>query len=380
VNNRVPFVALLVLVVSSGTLTLLAAGGRQAADAGRALPHAPATIPLRELSHTEISGQGGLVAWADPTRCDSDGNVYFLLAPHTTPREVESAARAGRSLPLSPRQVVRISVDGRKSTTFDPGLGSKLADASTLTTLGMAVDPQGTLYLLVWATWGSVGGETEKSGQYIVSISDEGKVRSQVEVDWHEMLVHQLEVFGSGAFLLRGRRTGSDEARVAIQSASGGALQDVMGWSGYPTTLVEEPSGTGAVTYDYMVRGGDGRIYFAEQNGQHDRISVYSFGASGDNGRAFDLQPLGRDERLLGLLSAGDRFAAAYLEARPGHEGSPSELRGSWWIGVYDNAADAGLQAVYGPAPAEPVCYQRSGSEDRFTFLIDGSQLVTMAP
>lgn len=335
--------------------------------------------PLRVLSTTRIS-QGGLVAWTNPTRCDQDGNVHLLLAPHAKPSEIEEAARAGRDLPLAPRQVLRLSADGKNRTVFDPAASAKLADAASLTTVAMTTDELGTVYLLVWATRRSAGGQAERGGQYVVSIGPRGKVRSEVEVDWREMLVRQFEVFGSGEFLLRGSRTDSDEERVAILSASGGDLRSVAGWSGQPVALVEEPSEGGVVHFDHMVRGADGRVYFAEQDARQGAVVIHAFAASGDSETLFELQPMPKDRQLLGFLSAAGRIAATYQEAGPPRDGPAGEQRGRWWIAVYDLGSGGEGPLVYGPAPGPPVCYQRGGSQDVFTFLTDGDTLVTMTP
>ena len=261
--------------------------------------------------------------------------------------------------------------------TFDPAHSPKLADAKELTTVGMTVDGRGTLFLLVWATWGQAG----KGGQYIVSFNTKGEDQSQLEIDGRQILVDQFEVFGSGQFLLRGRRTDTPEPRIAILSSDGATVQDVVGWAGFPSELMNDPSSTETrPQFDYMVRGDDGRVYVAEQDAQQDRVIVYAFRSSGASEAVVKLRPMPRSRQLLGFRSAGDKFAAMYLETGPQSEGSSSEQRGSWWIAVYDHVADGDLRSVYGPVATQPLCYQRTGSEDRFTFLGEGQRLVTMMP
>jgi hypothetical protein len=328
------------------------------------------------LSTAAVS-QGGYLAWSGPALCDEDENVYFLVVPHSTPRDVQDGAAAAADV-LNPRDVLRVSADGKKRITFNPAVSSKFANAKELTTIAMALDRDGTLFMLIWARW---GGQGEKSGQYIVSFDKKGEYRSHLEVDWEEMLVHQFEVFGSGQFLLRGRRTHTAEPRLAILSAAGQTLQDVVGWSG-PSDLLEEPSPTSTAKFDHLARGGDGRIYVTQQDARQHEDVVYAFRSSGESEEVFKLRPMPRGPQLLGWKAAGDRFAATYLEREQQSEASSGDQRGRWWIAVYSNVADVGeLQTtVYGPAPGPPLCYQHKGSGDRFTFLMDGTKLVTMSP
>jgi hypothetical protein len=342
---------------------------------------APAQVtatPLKPVSTARISQRGNVTGWVPPTQCDQDANVYFLLAPHATPGEVEEAARSGRDLPLNPREVLRIDADGKNTTRFDPAASPKLMGAKTVKTLGIAVDAHGTVYTLVWATRSAVGGESDEGVQYIVSFNEKGEYRSQVEVDWREILVHQFEVFGSGQFLLRGRRTHTPETRLAILSGDGSSLRDVVGWSGHPTEPLDGALGPNTPRFNQMVRGEDGRIYVA-QEGQDD-VVVYAFGPIGDTEAVLKIQPMPRNRQLLGFRSAGNRFAAMYLEAGEQPDGLNGERSGRVWIAVYSNVDEGGPHSVYGPAPALPTCYQHTESGDRFTFLVDGEQLITMSP
>jgi hypothetical protein len=307
--------------------------------------------------------------------------VYFLLAPFATTREVEDAAKAGHDLPLNPKRVLRISVDGKKRTSFDPASSPKLADATTLKTLSMALDQHGALQLLVWATWAGVGGKPEKGGQYLVAFSNKGEYRSQVEIDWQQILVYQFEIFGSGDVLLRGRRTHTAEPRIAILSGGGSDLKDVVGWAGYPSQALDDVAPPPInPRFNYMVRGSDGRIYVAEQDAQQDRVVVYSFGPFGDTDAVLKLRPTPKDYQLVGLKAAPGTLAAIYLERDQQQEGSPGELKGRLWIDVYNNTPGGDVQSTYGPVQAQPSCYQRIDSQDRFTFLIEGDKLVTMGP
>jgi hypothetical protein len=308
--------------------------------------------------------QEGFLAWAGRALCDDDENVYLLVLP--------GSARGDTP---SPREVLRISADGKKRAIFDPALGSRFAGAKELKALAMALDRDGRLFVLLWARWSETQGPGEKAGQYIVSFDRDARYRSHLEVDWHQMLVHQLELFGSGELLLRGRRTHTDQPRVAILSPGGRSLQDVRGWAGMSRGL-DEPAPRGRIRFDHMVRGGDGRIYAAEHDEPLGKVVVYAFDPSGDAEEVFRLRPMGREPRMLGWLSAGSRFAAAYLRA-DAPEGS--DQTGQWMVAVYrESSAGGELETLYAPAPSEPVCYQRRGSEDVFTFLT-GSKLVKMS-
>jgi hypothetical protein len=72
-------------------------------------------------------------------------------------------------------------------------------------------------------------------------------------------------------------------------------------------------------------------------------------------------------------LSAGSKIAALY------HDVEPDGMNGRWWVAVFDGVLGGEMQSLYGPVTHKPHCYQRNGSEDRFTSLIQG-KLVTMTP
>ena len=245
----------------------------------------------------------------------------------------------------------------------------------------MTVGTDGLPYVLVWASWAGKDAAPERRGLFILSFDSKGKYRSAaVEVPYEELLVRQFELFGSGDFLLVGHPAGeSTLERLAILEGSGGALKDVPGWSGFPADSMPAFGSTqggstqGKTRPDYMVRGSDGRIYFAEQDPRLDDIVVFAVEPTGANGEAFRIRPRPRDQRLDGLKASGGKLAAIY------HEQSPDGKSGRWWAAIFDATLGGEMQSLYGPLPRKPFCYQREGSEDRFTFLMAG-QLVTMAP
>jgi hypothetical protein len=336
--------------------------------ASRAAPPAAliSTTPLRTLSSTRAP-IGDYFAWAGQALCDENGSSYFLVAKPITP---------GRS-EVDPRAVLRISADGTKRFSFTPAAIPELARAQELQTVGFALnpDPDGGLFMLIWAATGGQG------RQYILDFDKNGEYRSHIKVDPNEILVEQFEVFGSGKFLLRGRWRDRPEPRLAILSAPGGGLKEVVGWPGLDKPM-EEPSleNQSNLRLDQITRGGDGRIYVAALDAREGEDVVYAFGSSGDSKEAFTLRPMPKAPRLLGWKAAGRRFAAAYQRDEPRPEAAPGEHRGRYWIAVYDNRAGGGdLQpTVYGPAPGPPICYRHEASRDRFTFLQDG-KLVTMS-
>lgn len=339
-----------------------------------------AANPLRSVRTVRLVEPGGFVAWARPTLCDPAGNAYFLVAPVATDQEIEEAARSRRELPLNPREVVRISADGKKRTTFDPALGFRGSGVTDVATFAMDLDDEGSLFLLVWTTSGRAGDGGERAGQLIVSVDERGAHRSSVEIDADEILVNQFAVFGSGDFLLRGQRPGTSEERVAILPASGGSIRDVMGWSGYPSgSQHDQEDAVGRVRFDYMTRGRDGRVYFAEQDARYERVVVHALGPSGDSFEAFELWPTEPEAELLGFQAARDRFAAMYRERAPvrGDGGHQPER---WWVAVYDGVSAEQPPPVYGPLSSAPVCFRRAGSRDELVFFVDGEQLVSMTP
>lgn len=324
----------------------------------------PAT-PLRTLSATQAP-IGDYFAWAGQALCDANGNSYFLVVPPIPPGKNQ----------VEPRAVLRVSADGKRRFSFTPASIPELANAHQLRTLSFTLDPEGGVFLLVWAESGG------RNGQYIVSFDHKGGYRSHFEVKWPGVHVEQFEVFGSGRFLLRGRRPNGFASQLAILSASGAELEDVVGWS-EPSKPEESPSpaSSGNLGFDQITRGGDGRIYVAGLDNREGGDVVYAFEASGDSKEAFTLRPIPKAApRLLGWKAAGDRFAAAYRRDESTPESAPGEHRGSYWIAVYRNQTRGGAPepTVYGPAPGAPICYRHEDSGNRFTFLRDG-KLVTMS-
>lgn len=180
------------------------------------------TTPLKAVA-TVPATKGAFLAWLEPVQSDADGNVYFLVLPAICP-QADTAAETPR-----PRDVLRISADGKKRSVFSPMTSAKFATATNVATATIALDPDGALSVVVWARWRDSSGHDEKRGQYIVSFDKEGRYRSEVEVDWRDLAVIQFEAFGSGQFLLRGRRgTNPNEIRLAILSDTGQNLQDVV--------------------------------------------------------------------------------------------------------------------------------------------------------
>jgi hypothetical protein len=351
-------------------LSALVAGLPQAGEVrpgpAPALREAP-VLALRETGTVSLS-RGGYLAWAGQAACDEDRNLFLLVIPTLGPPDPQDTPAEGRD-PLNPRDVLRLGADGKDRTTFSPGACTKLAGAKDIMTVAATLDREGTLHMLVWASW------AEKTGQFLVPFDRKGKPGSARDIDAQQILVHQFAVFGSGEFLLLGRRTDTDEARLAILSDAG--LRDVLD---HPTELSKEAV-DGAADYRYMARGDDGRIYLIRPDGPDGREVVYTVTALGDVEKAFTLAPMRGSPRLSGLQASGGRLAATYLERDPSTGATSGELRGRWWIAVYDNLADAGaLQAIYGPAPGPPVCYEHRDSMDRFSFLKDGSRIVRMSP
>jgi hypothetical protein len=327
------------------------------------------TTPLKALD-TVPATKGSFLAWIEPVKSDDKGNAYFLVLPEIR-RQTDPTAEVPR-----PRDVLRISADGKKRSTLSPIKSSKLATATTVTTAGIALDPDGGLSMLVWARWRDSNGGEEKRGQYIVSFDKEGDYRSEVEVDWRELGVMQFEAFGSGKFLLRGRRTNADEMRLAILSATG-SLTDVVDWSEHSSEvpeLNERSTPTRRPAFGQMVRGGDGRIYVTQPGERPAETVVYAVSASGESERVYTLRPMPGDLPLVGMKAAGDRLAAVYLE----HGGES----GRWWIAIYGNVASdlASPLAVYGPAPGVPISYRQEESGDRFTFLKGGNFMTMSSP
>jgi len=313
----------------------------------------PMIRPLRELASTPFT-QNDWFAWIEPARCDSEGNLFFLVMPET--KRGTTAAAAPR-----PTDILRVSADGKKSMLLKPGTASALADVERFQTVTTAVDPSGSVFALVWATDG------DANTQHIVSFDKAGKLHSHLEVDPEEMFVGAFEVFGSGAVLLEGfRKPPDNEPRAVILTPGGGGLRDVTAVSSDPSIKVIPQVKTAA----YTARGPDGIVYLVPG----DEKAVYAVDASGDSRFQFTLPKPPRNRRLVGLKAASSRLAAVYYE-----DGGSGNQRGRFWIAVHDAAGGERL-AVYGPVASPPVCYRYDGTAEQFTLLRDGRYLVTVSP
>lgn len=332
------------------------------------------TTPLREIA-TAPATKDGFLAWLEPVKSDADGNVYFLVLPEIRP-QADTTAEIPR-----PRDVLRISADGKKRSTFSPITSSRFATATSIATTTIALDPDGALSMVVWARWRDSNGHDEKRGQYVVSFDREGKCRSEVEVDWRELAVIQFEAFKSGQFLLRGRGgTNPDEIRLAILSATGQNLQDVVidrsGLSSEVPEVDDLSTPRRRALSDQMVRGGDGRIYVTQAGERPGENVVYGVNESGESEKMFTLRRMPGDPPLRGLKAAGSRLAAAY------REGEGAGVTARWWIAVYSNSPTdlASPLAVYGPVPGGLISYQQGDSGDRLTFLKEGNFVTMSSP
>jgi hypothetical protein len=348
---------------------VMAVGGATGAvelDRGATLAGVGSSTPLRTVRSTRAP-IGDYFGWVGQPACDATGNSYFLVAQPAAP---------GRKL-KEPRAVLRISADGRTRRSVTPADVPELASAHELRTLSFALDPDGGVFLLVWAESGG------RTGQYIVSFDPEGRYRRHFEVDSRRILVDQFEAFGAGRFLLRGRWPDRSEARLAILSAGGRELEDVVGWPGLDEPL-EQPSleNQASLRLDQITRGVDGRIYIAGLDARKGEDVVYAVDSSGDCREVFTLRSIPWAPRLLGWKAAGRRFAAAYQRDEPTPGASPGEHRGRYWIAVYDNPTrGSGLApTVYGPASGPPICYRHDATGDLFTFLQEGSLVAMSAP
>jgi hypothetical protein len=219
-------------------------------------------------------------------------------------------------------------------------------------------NPGGTLFALVWATREEIG------RYYIVAFDNNGSYESRQEIRPEEMSVGRFEVFGSGDFLLLGRRPYSNSTRLAVMSPGGSNLFDVI--SSATEDVVAEDAPPPPFPGQHIARGGDGRIYFVPEG----KKVVYFVDSSGYSQEAFKLAPMPRNRRLVDLKAAGQRLAVIYFEERP-------QGKGRLWIAIY-HASLGELLAVYGPADGLPIRYEYSDGQDRFTLLKDEKNLVTV--
>jgi hypothetical protein len=292
-----------------------------AAAAAPAETSAPEARPLREVQR--LPRTDGVGAWVVPIRCDAAGNLFVLPMP---PRP-----------PAVPRDVVRVAVRGPELTRFDVGAAPEVRGAAGARTHAVAVDGRGSLHAVV-----SISADERLARQYVVSFDAAGRYRSAMAVDPLEMEVDAIEAFPSGAFLLQGHR--GPTPRLAVLSRGG--LADVP---------LAPPGDAAPSRFDFLARGGDGRVYAARRVG----TSIVAIDDTGRSREAFALAPAFVEQRVDGLWASGRRVVVAYEdEAAPGH---PVRLA------VYDVGAGR-LAAVYGPVEGLPACYE-AGPADTFTFL-----------
>jgi hypothetical protein len=293
------------------------------------------------------------LAWVGQ-RSDDDGNLFFIVMPTFDQRDVKKGRPSKYA--VQPRDIRFVSADGRRTKVLSPAAIPAFSE-DNVETLAIATNPGGTLFALVWATRGEIG------RYYIVAFDKNGSYESRQEINPEEMSVGRFEVFGSGDFLLLGRHPYSKTTRIAVMSAGGSALSDVVSSA---TQDVEAGDTPPPFPGQHIARGGDGRIYFVPEG----KEVVYFVDSSGYSQEAFKLAPMPRNRKLVDLKAAGRRLAVIYFEERP-------QGKGRLWIAIY-HASLGELLAVYGPAYGIPVSYEYSQGQDRFTLLKDAKNLVTV--
>jgi hypothetical protein len=340
----------LILLIASTSAT------GKAGSAAAETPSAPAT-PLRVVGSKPFT-KDDFLAWIGSPRC-ANGNIYLLLTPQWP--NAAPGPRTEMRRP-TPRAVLSISTDGKKTTTIDPSSVPTFSDA-TITTLAIAAGDDGVVYLLEWVERGDTG------NYYILSFDKSGRYLTRAEVP-PGIIPARFEVFDSSEFLLIGPGTHGEGPRVVIMPAKGGELRDVIGT---PTVDAandfegERPPIAIRAIFDHVMRGGEGSVYFASALDN----SIHVIGRSGDSHREFELAPVPRNRSLVGLLASGQRLVAKYSE--------PGTQTSRIYVDVYDLAVGERVD-TYGPLQGTPLCYEHHDSGDRFILLGDGNRLVTASP
>jgi hypothetical protein len=298
-------------------------------------PVTPAPTALTISSAVPFDGLG-VTLFAGPFRCDADGNVFFV--PYRMAAKGEAGTRD---------TVVRVSGDGKKTTSFGVAAALGVMGAEDSHINATALDAGGNLYVLADVL------TPDGSRQMIVSFDNKGQYKTKLELDSKELLVGQLAVFASGEFLLSGRRP-NGEARLVVMSPSGGSLDGVS----LPPSD-DEATGPAAVirSISWAEPAADGRVYFCQSaTGKR----VYGVLACGQVDKTMKLVPPRRDAQLVELRVSGKRLAALYEETRPNQA---STLR---WIVVHDLLSGEAA-ASYGPVRNLLMCFQSSDGSDSFT-------------
>jgi hypothetical protein len=276
-----------------------------------------------------VHGSVQSFAFQGPSRCDADGNLYLLPRPSET---------SGRST----NAVLRISAAGVKSE-FDLPTALDLRTGETARINAMALDVEGAVYVL--GVFGS--DETRRS---IISLDNQGHVRSKHVLDESTMAVDRFAVFRGGDFLLVGRHPSTSEPRIALAGVSRPLQQ--LSW---PFT----PSGH-APARIHVEPGSDGNVYVAQETGTR----VYAISEAGEVSGHFELvRPQSESTSLVSLYLSGRRLAAVHMGKRPDSRGSVNR-----WVVVQDVSTGEHL-AMYGPITKMLTCYRSLGTVDQFTML-----------
>jgi hypothetical protein len=279
------------------------------------------------------------LSWLNPALCDGDGNVFLVAVPRADPRDLKRAPAPPRYT-KKPSSILRVSADGRKTTLITLDAVPGIADAATVATGALSVDPSGSLHAAVRIT------RAEGGNQYIVSFDGKGRYLSHVEVDPDEIFIHRFEVLGSGEFLLLGMRLGVGP-RATVMTAGGGSFRDLT----FSTNLEDEqtaaaPAHSAASRFSsHLARGGDGRIYSVPPG--QDSVNVIE--ASGESRVELKLTPVPPSWRFVDLMAGGNQIVAVYFE-------EATEESGRFWLAVYDVHLGERV-AVYETAAGIPVCY-----------------------
>ena len=332
-------------------------------QADRQATHSVPPMELRTTGTVALKDLGS-PAFLMPASCDTDGGVFLVPYPAADKRDVRNAP-AEPAHRRTPRTVVRVAADGKKTTRFE--LVGIAADPKSdeMSVAATSVDGRGRLYALVRTR------RADQWSQFVVDFDATGQPKSKTEVDFGEIQIDRFAVFGSGDLLLLGYRQQPRGPRIAVMPGTGGALRDVLG---LPHTLTEDPTLEVSDRQPPPVisraeTGSDGRAYFVRAA---TKPVVYAVTDQGDMTEVLELAATPRDASLTDFKVSGQRLAAIYFKERSGEEGP------RWWVNTYDLVLGEQV-ASCGPLAKAVLCYWSMDSQDRFT-LFGGDSLLQVSP
>jgi len=321
------------------------------------------SVYLKPVETIEVRSEPGTV-FADPLKCDRDGNLFFQpnVFPH---EEIHSLNAKGQPLAsFRPRAIPELSLDG---------IGA------------YAIGPRGELYQIVFP---------HEIARSVAVFTADGKYKSAIKLKLRfEFTPGPLGVFPSGDILVSGLRwRGKDVARepfTGIFSPDGTLVKEVkfeddqelreMAARGDSrVTSPENPTGNRAVSFSQMETGDDGNVYLMRWTNP---AIFYAISPTGEVSRRFTVDPGEPGLRPMEMHISGNRIAVVFSDFEQEETVEDSRLAVVDLEGR-EIATYRGLQSTSKTKlhMSQFACY--SADPERFTFFAEDKnlQLVVAQP